>query len=174
MRSSAVSSGSRSNRNILVKKATRCRTLNRLMRRTSERPISPIATDGKRGGLRCTYYLSARAYLAALEADRQAALALCQQKAEEAELIKARQEGFQAAMELLGGDTSAARAASGSDGASSADSRGRDESASDPQEPRRLKQIKERRPAIMLSEFIECRTRPPERSEPQSPTNEPV
>ena len=36
----------------------------------------------------------ASAYLAALEADRQAALALCQQKAEEAELIKARQEGF--------------------------------------------------------------------------------
>jgi hypothetical protein len=37
-----------------------------------------------------------------------------------------------------------------------------------------LKQIKERRPAMMLSELIECRTRPPERSEPRSPTNEPV
>jgi hypothetical protein len=37
-----------------------------------------------------------------------------------------------------------------------------------------LKQIKERRPAMMLSELIECRTRPPERSEPRSPTSEPV
>jgi len=45
----------------------------------------------------------ALAYLDALEADRQAALALSEQKAEEARLIKARQEGFQAAMELLGG-----------------------------------------------------------------------
>lgn len=89
----------------------------------------------------------ARAYLAGLEADRQAALALCREKAEEAELIKARQEGFQAAMELLGGDTSAARAASGSDGASYADSRGRDEWASDPQEPRRRRM---RRPIAQL------------------------
>jgi hypothetical protein len=39
----------------------------------------------------------ARAYLAGLEADRQTALALSEQKAEEAKLIKARQEGFQAA-----------------------------------------------------------------------------
>jgi hypothetical protein len=44
----------------------------------------------------------ALAYLNRLEADRQAALALSQQKAEEAKLIKARQEGFQAAMEMLG------------------------------------------------------------------------
>ena len=36
----------------------------------------------------------ARAYLDALEADRMAALALSEQKAEEAKLIKARQEGF--------------------------------------------------------------------------------
>ena len=36
----------------------------------------------------------ARAYLAGLEADRQTALALSEQKAEEAKLIKARQEGF--------------------------------------------------------------------------------
>jgi hypothetical protein len=43
----------------------------------------------------------ARAYLDALEADRRAALALSEQKAEEAKLIKARQEGFQAAMALL-------------------------------------------------------------------------
>jgi len=37
-----------------------------------------------------------------------------------------------------------------------------------------LKRIKERRPAMMLSELIECRTRPPERSEPRSSTIEPV
>ena len=43
----------------------------------------------------------ARAYLDALEADRLAALALSEQKAEEAKLIKARQEGFQAALEML-------------------------------------------------------------------------
>src|SRR5580700_10704609 len=48
----------------------------------------------------------ARAYLAGLEADRQTALALSEQKAEEAKLIKARQEGFQAALALLG-ETSA-------------------------------------------------------------------
>ena len=44
----------------------------------------------------------ALAYLDTLEADRQMALALSEQKAEEARLIKARQEGFQAAMEMLG------------------------------------------------------------------------
>ena len=44
----------------------------------------------------------ALAYLNTLEVDRQAALAQSQQKAEEAKLIKARQEGFQAAMEMLG------------------------------------------------------------------------
>jgi hypothetical protein len=48
----------------------------------------------------------ARAYLESLEADRQAALAISEQKAEEAKLIKARQEGFQAAMQLLGGQPS--------------------------------------------------------------------
>ena len=42
-----------------------------------------------------------RAYLDALEADRRAALALSEQKAEEARLIQARQEGFQAAVALL-------------------------------------------------------------------------
>ena len=46
----------------------------------------------------------ARAYLDALEADRQAALTLSEQKAEEAKLIKARQEGFRAAIEMLGGE----------------------------------------------------------------------
>jgi len=46
----------------------------------------------------------ARAYLDTLEADRQAALTLSEQKAEEAKLIKARQEGFRAAIEMLGGE----------------------------------------------------------------------
>jgi hypothetical protein len=49
----------------------------------------------------------AHACLSAMEADRQTALALSEQKAEEAKLIKARQEGFQAAMEILWGKTSA-------------------------------------------------------------------
>ena len=44
----------------------------------------------------------AREYLDVLEAKRLAALALSEQKAEEAKLIKARLEGFQAAMEMLG------------------------------------------------------------------------
>ena len=46
----------------------------------------------------------ARAYLDALEADRQAALTVSEQKAEEAKLIKARQDGFRAAIEILGGE----------------------------------------------------------------------
>jgi DNA-binding transcriptional ArsR family regulator len=54
----------------------------------------------------------ARAYLDGLEAERRAALALSEQKAEESRLIKARQEGFQAAMELLGGDVSVGNAGS--------------------------------------------------------------
>jgi len=37
-----------------------------------------------------------------------------------------------------------------------------------------LKQIKEYRPAMMLSELIECGTRPAKRSEPRSPKSEPV
>jgi len=48
----------------------------------------------------------ALAYLDALEIDRKTALALSEQKAEEAKLIKARQEGFQAAMEIFGGEFS--------------------------------------------------------------------
>jgi predicted transcriptional regulator len=52
----------------------------------------------------------ALAYLDELEADRQAALALSEQKADEAKLIKARQEGFQAAMEILGSKISASKA----------------------------------------------------------------
>ena len=45
----------------------------------------------------------ARAYLDCLEADRQAALTLSEQKALEAKLIEARQEGFRAAMQMLDG-----------------------------------------------------------------------
>jgi uncharacterized glyoxalase superfamily protein PhnB len=50
-------------------------------------------------------------YLDTLEADRRTALALSEQKAEEARLIKARQEGFRAAMEMLGSAISAGDAA---------------------------------------------------------------
>jgi hypothetical protein len=53
----------------------------------------------------------ALAYLDTLEADRRTALALSEQKAEEARLIKARQEGFRAAMEMLGSAISAGDAA---------------------------------------------------------------
>jgi hypothetical protein len=49
----------------------------------------------------------ASAYLDKLEAERLAAIAISEQKAEEAKLIGARQEGFRAAMELLTGPTSA-------------------------------------------------------------------
>ena len=52
----------------------------------------------------------ALAYLDELEADRQAALALSEQKTEEAKLIKARQEGFRAAMKMLGEDVPVAAA----------------------------------------------------------------
>jgi hypothetical protein len=49
----------------------------------------------------------ARAYLDDLEANRRAALTLSEQKAEEAKLIQARQEGFQAAIEMLGSQIAA-------------------------------------------------------------------
>ena len=49
----------------------------------------------------------ASAYLDKLEAKRLAAIAISEQKAEEAKLIGARQEGFRAAMELRTGATSA-------------------------------------------------------------------
>ena len=61
----------------------------------------------------------ALAYLDSLEAERQAALAVSEQKAEEAKLIKARKEGFQAALEMLGQEISA------------------DDAGSNPKEPRR-------------------------------------
>ena len=44
----------------------------------------------------------AAAYLQELEDDRLAAIAVSEEKAEEAKLIKARQEGFRQAMEMLG------------------------------------------------------------------------
>ena len=44
----------------------------------------------------------AAAYLTRLEADRKAAIALSEAKAEEAKLIKARQEGFEEALEDSG------------------------------------------------------------------------
>ena len=44
----------------------------------------------------------AAAYLTRLEADRRAALAVSEAKAEEAKLIKARMEGFEEAVEILG------------------------------------------------------------------------
>jgi hypothetical protein len=44
----------------------------------------------------------AAAYLTKLEADRKAALAVSEAKAEEAKLIKARREGFEEALEILG------------------------------------------------------------------------
>jgi hypothetical protein len=79
----------------------------------------------------------ALAYLDALEADRKAALAFSEQKAEEAKLIKARQEGFRAALDILRGETSAGDAVSGKDREPFTDHRGDGEKASGPQEPRR-------------------------------------
>ena len=52
----------------------------------------------------------AAAYLTRLEADRKAAIALSEAKAEEAKLIKARQEGFEEALEILGLQISAGNA----------------------------------------------------------------
>jgi hypothetical protein len=57
----------------------------------------------------------ASAYLDKLEAERLAAISISEQKAEEAKLIGARQEGFRAAMELLTGATSANSCESQSD-----------------------------------------------------------
>src|ERR1700730_3712756 len=79
----------------------------------------------------------ALAYLDALEADRKAALALSEQKAEEAKLIQARQEGFRAALDILCGETSPGDAVSGKDREPSAGRLGNGERASGPHEPRR-------------------------------------
>src|SRR5437763_902501 len=45
----------------------------------------------------------ARAYLEKLQADRRAAIEISEEKAEEAKLMAARQEGFQAAMDIFCG-----------------------------------------------------------------------
>src|SRR3984893_8764445 len=82
-----------------------------------------------------------RAYLDTLEADRRAALALSEQKAEEARLIKARQEGFRAAMEMLGTAISAGDAAS--------DAAASDVAASDPNEPGRRRVRRQIRELIL-------------------------
>jgi hypothetical protein len=76
----------------------------------------------------------ARAYLSDLEAARNAALALIEQKAEEAKLIKARQEGFQTALELLNVKISAGNPAWRQDRKLFADPSGHGERASDLQE----------------------------------------
>jgi hypothetical protein len=84
----------------------------------------------------------ARAYLADLEADRQAAIALSDQKAEEAKLIKARQDGFRAAMEIVCAEIPGCIV--GSD-RSAPTARGR----SDPIQPRRRRPI----PQLILREL---------------------
>ena len=92
-----------------------------------------------------------RAYLDTLEADRRAALALSEQKAEEAKLIKARQEGFRAAMEMLGTAISAGDAASdtaASDVAAS-DVAASGAAASDPNEPGRRRVRRQIRELIL-------------------------
>jgi hypothetical protein len=92
-----------------------------------------------------------RAYLDTLEADRRAALALSEQKAEEARLIKARQEGFRAAMEMLGTAISAGDAASdtaASDVAAS-DVAASGAAASDPNEPGRRRVRRQIRELIL-------------------------
>ena len=55
------------------------------------------------------------AYLEKLEADRRSAIAISKEKAEEAKLIKARQEGFEHALEILGLQSSQIETASDSD-----------------------------------------------------------
>ena len=89
----------------------------------------------------------ALAYLDALEADRMAALALSEEKAEEAKLIQAPQEGFRAALAILRGETSAGDAVSEKDREPSADRRVDGERASGPEEPR---QRRGRRPIPQL------------------------
>jgi hypothetical protein len=92
-----------------------------------------------------------RAYLDTLEADRRSALALSEQKAEEARLIKARQEGFRAAIEMLGTAISAGDAASdtaASDVAAS-DVAASGAAASDPNEPGRRRVRRQIRELIL-------------------------
>src|SRR5689334_19241235 len=91
----------------------------------------------------------ARAYLASFEAGRQAALALSEQKAEEAKLIKARQEGFQAAMKLLGRELPAGTAASGTERELAANRSDHSERASGPKEPPRRRGRRQIREIIL-------------------------
>src|SRR6266851_247871 len=56
----------------------------------------------KKGMSMSTPAEKAAAYLARLETDRRAAIAISEAKAEEAKLIKARQKGFEEALEILG------------------------------------------------------------------------
>jgi len=59
--------------------------------------------NGNKGGMSMsTPAEKAAAYLARLETDRRAAIAISEAKAEEAKLIKARQKGFEEALEILG------------------------------------------------------------------------
>ena len=92
-----------------------------------------------------------RAYLDTLEADRRSALALSEQKAEEARLIKARQEGFRAAMEMLGTAISAGDAASDTAGSGDAasDVAASGAAASDPNEPGRRRVRRQIRELIL-------------------------
>jgi hypothetical protein len=92
-----------------------------------------------------------RAYLDTLEADRRAALALSEQKAEEARLIKARQEGFRAAMEMLGTAISAGDAASddATSDAAASDVAASGAAASDPNEPGRRRVRRQIRELIL-------------------------
>ena len=92
------------------------------------------------------------AYLESLEADRKAALALSEQKAEEAKLIKARQEGVRAALDMLRGETSAGDAVSGKKREPSADHRGDGEKASGLQEPG-LRRSRRPIPQLILREL---------------------
>jgi len=87
-----------------------------------------------------------RAYLDTLEADRRSALALSEQKAEEARLIKARQEGFRAAMEMLGTAISAGDAASD---VAASDVAASGAAASDPNEPGRRRVRRQIRELIL-------------------------
>jgi hypothetical protein len=87
-----------------------------------------------------------RAYLDTLEADRRSALALSEQKAEEARLIKARQEGFRAAMEILGTAISAGDAASD---VAASDVAASGAAASDPNEPGRRRVRRQIRELIL-------------------------
>jgi hypothetical protein len=77
----------------------------------------------------------ARAYLDALEADRQAALALSEQKAEEAKLLQARLEGFQAAVKMLGGNSAVAN------------------TECNPKEPARRRRTRRRIPELIVREL---------------------